>query len=159
RPSIVVGRSDNGEIDKIDGPYYLFPYLKRLASLPQLVRLPIPVPVPGTVNLVPVDFVAAAIDHIAHKDGLDGKVFHITDPDPPSVGEALDAFSRAAGGPRFARAPGPPMAPFRSPISVALGQMGLPGSIAIYLGSTTTFDTTNTSAALAGSGIAVPRLP
>ena len=35
RPSIVVGRSDNGEMDKVDGPYYFFPYLKRLATLPQ----------------------------------------------------------------------------------------------------------------------------
>ena len=36
----------------------------------------------GTINIVPVDFVAAAMDHIAHQDGLDGQAFHLTDPQP-----------------------------------------------------------------------------
>ena len=34
RPSLVVGRSDNGEMDKVDGPYYFFSWLKRLATVP-----------------------------------------------------------------------------------------------------------------------------
>ena len=34
----------------------------------------------GRINVVPVDFVVAAIDHLAHLDGLDGRCFHLTDP-------------------------------------------------------------------------------
>src|SRR5690606_26901634 len=30
RPSVVVGHSETGEMDKIDGPYYFFPLFKRM---------------------------------------------------------------------------------------------------------------------------------
>ncbi|MGZ8735070.1 MAG: SDR family oxidoreductase, partial [Acidimicrobiia bacterium] len=50
RPSIVVGRSDNGEMDKVDGPYYFFRWLKRLAAVPSAV--PIALPFDGLVNIV-----------------------------------------------------------------------------------------------------------
>ena len=36
----------------------------------------------GRINIVPVDFVADALDYLAHKKGLDGKCFHLTDPEP-----------------------------------------------------------------------------
>ena len=57
----------------------------------------------GEINIVPVDFVAAAIDHIAHEPGLDGQAFHLTDPKPKTAGEVINLFAtrrrRAAGGP------------------------------------------------------------
>ena len=81
RPSIVVGDSRTGRIDKVDGPYYFFPLLKRAHRLvPDWV--PLVGPELGNTNLVPVDFVAAALDHIAHQPGLDGQAFHLTDPNP-----------------------------------------------------------------------------
>ena len=40
----------------------------------------------GWTNIVPVDYVAAAVDHIAHLDGLDGQAFHIVDPKGQRVG-------------------------------------------------------------------------
>ena len=49
----------------------------------------------GRVNLVPVDFVVAAIDHLAHLEGLDGRCFHLTDPHPCRVGEILNMFAHA----------------------------------------------------------------
>ena len=81
RPSIVIGDSRTGRIDKADGPYYFLPLLKRAH---QLVPdwLPLIGPELGNTNLVPVDFVAAALDHIAHQPGLDGQAFHLTDPQP-----------------------------------------------------------------------------
>ena len=48
------------------------------------------------LNMVPVDYVADAMDWIAHKPGLDGHCFHLTDPAPQRVGEALNTFARAA---------------------------------------------------------------
>ena len=49
----------------------------------------------GRINIVPVDFVADAMDHIAHKPKLDGHTFHLTDPEPMRVGEVLNTFARA----------------------------------------------------------------
>ena len=99
RPSIVVGNSKTGEMDKIDGPYYFFKVLQKLRhALPEWFPL---VSVEwGNTNLVPVDFVAAAIDHLAHEEGLDGEAFHIVDPKPIKSGEVMNTFARAGHAPR-----------------------------------------------------------
>jgi hypothetical protein len=55
----------------------------------------------GRINIVPVDFVADALDHIAHKKGLDGKCFHLTDPAPHRIGEVLNIFAKAAHAPQM----------------------------------------------------------
>ncbi len=94
RPGIVVGHSETGEMDKIDGPYYFFKLIQRLRnSLPQWMPT---IGVEGKeINLVPVDFVAAAIDHIAHQPDLDGQAFSLTDPNPKSAGPADQPLRRA----------------------------------------------------------------
>ena len=55
-------------MDKIDGPYYFFKALQKVRhALPEwfpLVGLEF-----GYTNIVPVDYVAAAMDHIAHAAG------------------------------------------------------------------------------------------
>src|SRR5690606_13632776 len=100
RPGVVVGHSKTGEIDKIDGPYYFFGALKKLREM-----LPPWMPVigieGGRVNLVPVDYVADAMDHIAHKAGLNGGCFHLTDPNPRRIGEVLNLFARAGHAPQM----------------------------------------------------------
>jgi len=59
RPGIVIGHSETGEIDKIDGPYYFFKLLQKLReTLPPW--FPLAGPEGKKANLVPVDFVAAA---------------------------------------------------------------------------------------------------
>src|SRR5919106_1105558 len=101
RPGIVVGHSETGEIDKIDGPYYFFKVIQRARDL-------LPSWFPGVgiegreINLVPVDYVAAAMDHIAHQDGLDGKAFHLVDPNPLSAGQIINTFAKAAHAPEAA---------------------------------------------------------
>ncbi|MGK9872172.1 hypothetical protein O6151_23765, partial [Salmonella enterica subsp. enterica] len=55
----------------------------------------------GRINLVPVDYVADAMDHIAHKPKLDGHTFHLVDPAPQRVGEVLNTFARAAHAPEM----------------------------------------------------------
>ena len=55
----------------------------------------------GRTNIVPVDYVAAAVDHIAHQDGLDGQAFHIVDPKPPQVRRRAERVRQR--GPRPAR--------------------------------------------------------
>ena len=55
----------------------------------------------GEINIVPVDFVAAAIDHIAHQPELDGRAFHLTDPNPKTAGEVINLFAKAADAPQM----------------------------------------------------------
>ena len=70
RPGIVVGDSRTGEMDKIDGPYYFFKLIQRMREIlpPWMPTIGLE---GGRVNLVPVDFVADALDYIAHKKGQD----------------------------------------------------------------------------------------
>jgi NAD(P)-dependent dehydrogenase (short-subunit alcohol dehydrogenase family) len=98
RPGMVVGDSRTGEMDKIDGPYYFF-------RLIRLVRDVLPRWMPliglegGHINLVPVDFVAAALDHLAHVPGEDGACFHLVDRRDLRIGEVLNLFAEAAHAP------------------------------------------------------------
>src|SRR6476619_4377377 len=86
RPSIVVGDSETGEMDKIDGPYYFFKAIERARHL-----LPEWVPLVGLdlgyTNVVPVDWVAGALEHIAHEPDLAMRAFHLTDPRPQRVAD------------------------------------------------------------------------
>ena len=169
RPSLVVGHSVTGVMDKVDGPYYLFPWLERLAaSLPSIV--PLPGIEGGAINLVPVDFVAAAIDHIAHAPGLDGRAFHLVDPEVHSIGETLDLFAEAAGAPTFALrfgvidgavgSLGHMLAKASGSYAGGIleGTIGLPLRTLDYLSNPTLFDCRGTLDALAGTDIRVPPL-
>jgi NAD(P)-dependent dehydrogenase (short-subunit alcohol dehydrogenase family) len=172
RPAIVVGDSRTGEIDKIDGPYYFFKLLKRAGGLP--AWLPLVGPELGETNIVPVDFVAAAMDHIAHQPGLDGQAFHLVSPKPQRTSEVMNAFAKAAGAPRVAVAidpPAPVQALQKGALSAlmrvpgahtvrraALAEVGIPDEVVEYVGLTARFDTAATERALRGSGIAVPDL-
>ena len=100
RPGLVIGSSETGEADRIDGPYYAFKLIQRLRN-----ALPSWVPLigleGGQINVVPVDFVARAMDAIGHRPGLDGQTFHLTDPNARSLGDVTNEFCRAAHAPQF----------------------------------------------------------
>src|SRR5439155_554782 len=106
RPAIVVGHSRTGEMDKIDGPYYFFKAIQRLRHfLPEW--FPLLGPELGYTNIVPVDYVTAAMDHIAHEPDLfkdrsfegavNGKVALITGASS-GIGKAAAQKIAAAGG-------------------------------------------------------------
>jgi NAD(P)-dependent dehydrogenase (short-subunit alcohol dehydrogenase family) len=173
RPGIVVGHSETGEIDKVDGPYYFFKLLQRARNL-------LPQWVPGIgieggkINLVPVDFVVKAMDHIAHLDGLDGQAFHLTDPNPMSAGQVINTFAKAAHAPEAAMRIDSKMFEF-IPKQVRMGltmlppvkrfgdqvlaDLGIPRSVLVYINYPTDFDSTKTEEALEGTDISVPPLP
>ena len=172
RPGIVVGDSETGEMDKIDGPYYFFKLIQRLRNaLPQWMPT---VGVEGKeINLVPVDFVAKALDHIAHEPGLDGKAFSLTDPSPKSAGQVINLFSRSANAPQMSMRLDPKMLevippavrgglmmlpPVKRIRNQVLDDLGIPESVLTYVNYPTRFDCTNTLEALEGSGISVPPL-
>ena len=172
RPGLVVGDSQTGEMDKIDGPYYFFKLIQKLREL-----LPPWMPMVGLeggrINIVPVDFVVDAIDHIAHKKGLDGKAFHLVDPTPYRVGDVLNIFARAAHAPKFSLRVNAALigfvpssvkkgllalTPVRRIRNAVMKDLGLPDNIITFVNYPTRFDARETTAALKGSGISVPRL-
>lgn len=71
RPGVVIGSSVDGEADKIDGIYYAFKSIQQLRRLlPQWFPL---VGFEGSkLHVVPVDYVARALDAIAHIEAIDG---------------------------------------------------------------------------------------
>ena len=172
RPGIVVGHSQTGEMDKIDGPYYFFKVIQKVrGALPPW--MPVVGLEGGKINVVPVDFVAAAMDHIAHEDGLDGRAFHLTDPSPQSAGRVLNAFARAGHAPEFAmridrqvikvipkqaRKMLAQLPPVRRITDQVLDDFGIPRETLSYIDYPTDFDSRHTQAALEGSGISVPAL-
>jgi NAD(P)-dependent dehydrogenase (short-subunit alcohol dehydrogenase family) len=172
RPGIVIGSSETGEADRTDGPYYAFKLIQEMRdAFPQWT--PFIGPEGGPLNLVPVDFVAKAIDRIAHQPGLDGRAFHIVDPDPLSLGDAINVFCRAAHAPEFALRFDRRMARMlpkgslqamthlpavRGIIDRVLDRFGVPDAAMQYIDNRATFDSTETQRVLAGTGIACPRL-
>jgi thioester reductase-like protein len=172
RPGIVVGHSKTGEMDKIDGPYYFFKAIQMLRHyLPEWV--PLIGPELGYTNIVPVDFVAKAMDHIAHQPDLDGQAFHLTSPKSQRSGEVMNQFAAAAHAPRMAMridtrliqalptgAVGMAMKlpAVKNVRRAILSDYGIPDDVLDYIGLTAQFDTRDTERALAGSGIEVPGL-
>jgi len=172
RPAMVIGSSETGEADRADGPYYAFKLIQTLRD-----RLPSWTPLigyeGGPLNLVPVDFVTRALDHIAFQPGWDGSTFHLVDPWPLSLGETLNVFCRAAHAPEFLvrvdrRALNILPRGALSLLSLVpgvqelyrqfLADFGIPETAVRYMDYPGSFDCANTVAALEGSGIACPRL-
>ncbi len=174
RPGIVVGNSVTGEMDKVDGPYYFFKLIQRLRhALPEW--FPLAGPEGKKVNVVPVDFVARAMDHIAHlpDDDVPGETFHLVDPEPLSVGQVLNEFAKAAHAPRFAMRvdanltnviPKPVAAGLRAIPTVqqiretVLRDLHIPPAALENREFDADFDARDTQRALRGTGIAVPPL-
>ncbi|ERP91023.1 short-chain dehydrogenase [Marinobacter sp. ES-1] len=173
RPGMVVGHSKTGEMDKVDGPYYFFKMIQKIRyALPQWV--PTIGIEGGRLNIVPVDFVVNALDHIAHLDGEDGNCFHLVDSDPYKVGEILNIFCEAGHAPRMgmridARMFGfiPPfirqsiknLPPVKRITGAVLEDLGIPASVMSFINYPTRFDTRELERVLKGTDIEVPRLP
>ena len=172
RPAIVVGDSRTGEMDKIDGPYYFFKLIQKLRALlpPWMPAIGVE---GGRINLVPVDFVVDAVDHIAHLKGEDGKCFQLVDPQPRRVGDVLNIFARAGHAPQmslrfnaallgfvpsYLRKALLALTPVRRIRNAMMKELGLPPDIMRFVNYPTRFDNRETQRALKGTGIAVPAL-
>jgi NAD(P)-dependent dehydrogenase (short-subunit alcohol dehydrogenase family) len=172
RPGFVVGHSKTGYIDKIDGPYYFFKLIQKMRNMlpPWMPTIGIE---GGRINIVPVDFVADALDYLAHKKGLDGKCFHLTDPEPYRIGEVMNIFARAAHAPQmtmrvnarmFGFIPAPilygigALSPVKRMLRAVLKDLGIPKDAFDFINWPTRYDNREAAKALKGSGIDVPPL-
>jgi NAD(P)-dependent dehydrogenase (short-subunit alcohol dehydrogenase family) len=172
RPGIVVGDSRTGEIDKIDGPYYFFKLIQKIRGI-----LPPWMPIlgieGGRINLVPVDFVVRALDHLAHLHEGDGACYHLTDPKPRRVGDILAIFTKAGHAPQpafrinaalFNLVPRGiiqglfVLAPVRRIYKSLMKDLDLPEEIFTFINYPTRFDNREAERLLAPAGISVPPL-
>ncbi|MFU8806844.1 MAG: SDR family oxidoreductase [Bradymonadaceae bacterium] len=94
RPSIVVGDSRSGEIDKMAGPYYL---MNAIVNMPTVVPILMPGKGDKPLNLVPIDFVCEAMHSISLRDDARGKTFHLSDPNPLSARKVFELVAERAG--------------------------------------------------------------
>ncbi len=173
RPAMVVGDSTTGEMDKVDGPYYFFKVIQRMRQIlpPWMPTIGLE---GGRVNIVPVDFVVAALDHISHsKADLKGQCFHLVDPVGYRIGDVLDIFTKAAHAPKMnlfvnaallgfipksVKKGLMALAPVRRVVRAVMTDLGVPQDMMTFINYPTRFDCRQTLAALKGSGIECPKL-
>ena len=170
RPSIVVGDSRTGGIDKVDGPYYLMKALAGLGDLPGARRLPLVAPDLGATNVVPVDYVADALDALVHADGLDGRAFHLVHPRPQRLLDVYNALAVVAGAPKVVLGlPAKLFAPAAFGLSLVgrlpgalaardlfLTRVGVPPEVVPHLSFPSTFAAESTWRELHALGVAAP---
>ena len=172
RPAMVVGDSQTGEMDKIDGPYYFFKLIQRMRQLlpPWMPSIGLE---GGRINIVPVDFVVDALAAISHQKDITSRCYHLVDPVGYRVGDVLDIFSKAAHAPKmnvFVNAallgfiPRSvtkglmALAPVRRVRNAVMQDLGLPEDMLTFVNYPTRFDCRDAQAALKGSGITCPNL-
>ncbi|WP_202378405.1 SDR family oxidoreductase [Mycobacterium paraintracellulare] len=162
RPAVVVGDSRTGEMDKVDGPYYFFGVLAKLAVLPSLT--PILLPDTGRTNIVPVDYVVDALVALLHADGRDGQTFHLTAEKTIGLRGIYRGVAKAAGLPplrgSLPRSVAAPVLNVRGRARVlrnmAATQLGIPAEVFDLVDLPPTFVSEKTRNALRDYGIRVP---
>jgi thioester reductase-like protein/short-subunit dehydrogenase len=162
RPAVVVGDSRTGEMDKIDGPYYFFGVLTKLAVLPSFT--PMLLPDTGRTNIVPVDYVSDALVALMHIEGRDGQTFHLTAPKTVGLRGIYRGIAGAAGLPALRgslpRSVGTSVLKVSGRAKVlrnmAATQLGIPAEVLDVVDLVPTFVSEKTRNALHGTGIEVP---
>jgi thioester reductase-like protein len=157
RPAITVGDSGTGATQKYDGPYFVIQWVLRQ---PALAVLPTVGDLTAEVNVVPRDFVVAAIAHLAGLDTARGKTYQLADPRPLRVREMLEEVERATGK-RIVKVP-LPTGVAKAALRYVPGVHALlrmPADAIDYFVHPTRYDTRNATADLAGSGISCPPFP
>jgi len=94
RPSMIVGDSVTGEIDRLDGPYFI---INLMVNMPRDIPLPLPGKGVYPLNLIPVDYLANVAIHISMDPDAKGRTFHIVDPNPLPARKVFEVVARASG--------------------------------------------------------------
>lgn len=153
RPSIIVGDSRTGEIDRFEGPYLL---VLLMLNSPMDLRVPLPGRGDIPLNLVPIDYVVRAGLAITNNPRAAGHTFHLVDPNPPTVHRVFELIAQAAG----RRAPVGHLptnlatAVLRTPGLERFAQ--IPRTFLEQLATEVTYDARNSREMLHGTGIECP---
>ena len=97
RPSIVIGDSETGEVERLDGPYLM---INRILNAPANTSVSLPAKGRYPLNVVPADYVVRAAQLLTRHPEAVGGTFHLVDSNPLSARELFEAVADAAGQPR-----------------------------------------------------------
>ena len=155
RPAIVVGDSRTGETSKFDGPYYILRSVSRaVATNTPIVRFGRS---RALFNVVPVDYVTAALATVTSDPRAANRTLHLVDPEPLTSGELFGLLAREYAGrePR-GRVPAKLVqaALHAAPVRELFG--GAPPESITYLDHPVAFDTRETETVLAPHGLRPP---
>jgi thioester reductase-like protein len=153
RPSIVVGDSATGEVDRFDGPYLL---ILLIVTSPPDFALPLPGRGDSSLNIVPVDYVVRAARLIGADPRAPGRTFHIVDPAPLTARRVFELVA-LAGGRRLPRGFIPAnltKALLRTPGLERFAKS--PRAFLDALGTPVSFSSANTDELLADTGLRCP---
>ncbi|MDY7224768.1 SDR family oxidoreductase [Hyalangium rubrum] len=155
RPCSVVGDSRTGEIDRFEGPYYLGILL---VTSPMGVPLPLPGNGVAPLNVVPVDYLVAAVWSLSRDPRGAGRTFHLVDPNPMSARRVYELIAEKANRklPRFNLSARAADVMLRLPV---LEKLARPQRAAIsYVNHLAIYNCYNTLELLDGTGIRCPPL-
>jgi nucleoside-diphosphate-sugar epimerase len=115
RPAMLVGDSETGQLERLEGAHLL---ISGLLSAPRDVPVPRPARGEALLHIVPIDYAVRAGLVLAAAPQAAGQTFHIVDPTPPTLHEALTAIAEIVERP-------PPRGAMPAPLARAL--LRLPG--------------------------------
>jgi thioester reductase-like protein len=153
RPSLVIGDSRTGRIDRFDGPYSL---VMALTNAPVSVPLPIPGDLQAPLNVVPIDFVLDAALVIGRHPAATGRTVHLVDPAPLPARQVYQLIASRLGR-RLTTVPIPLAALAalrRLPLVQRFG--GRTAEAFHYVDHLAHYDTKNLLELLEGSGVRCP---
>lgn len=154
RPSIVVGDSVTGEMDRLDGIYQIGVLV---VVSPAFVPLPLPGDGVAPLNMVPVDFVVRAALALSADARAVGRTFHVVDPNPQASRTVYELMAEKSG----RRTP-----PVRISTNMTRWLMRMPGLEYLapqgvqalhYLNHLAIYNSPNTLELLHGTGVMCPR--
>jgi thioester reductase-like protein len=156
RPTVTVGDSTTGEVERLDGPYLL---VMLVLGLPGEVNVPLPSPGDNPLDIVPVDFVVRAAYAIGRDPRAIGRTHHLASPEGLTARQVFDLIADAGGRRVTTRSV--------IPTQVATAILSTPGvdrlvreprAFLQQLTSKARFDTRNARAILDGTDIRCPPL-
>jgi thioester reductase-like protein len=94
RPALLVGDTQKGEIDRLDGPCY---FAMKLALAQPAIPLPLPQDADAPLNVVPWDYVVEAMLTLAADDRAIGGTFHLADAHPLGTRRFYELLAERTG--------------------------------------------------------------
>jgi len=153
RPSLVIGDSRTGQIDRLDGPYAL---AMALVNAPVAMPLPLPEDPQAPLNVVPIDFVIDAALVVGPHPAAVGRTVHLVDPAPLPARAVYELIATRLGR-RLATVPVPQRALSALRRLPVLQRFGRRTAQAFhYVDHLAHYDTRNLLELLGGSGVSCP---
>ncbi|HEX8162260.1 MAG TPA: SDR family oxidoreductase [Pyrinomonadaceae bacterium] len=156
RPAVVCGDSVTGETAKYDGVYYLIKYLlmqPKLLSLANIGNRDV------QLNVVPVDFVVAAMAALARDERAAGATVQLADPQPLTTYELFETIAHALARRGSVMTVPPALVQKSLAFKASERLTGLPRVGAPYFFVKQTYDTSRARELLAPHGIECPPFP